>query len=465
MRSLILGGAALLAACSTTPRLDLPAAPVAPAYPVVEGGVAADMPTARSLAWRQVYGDPRLQALISLALDQSRDLRTALLNVEAARAERRIARSPLGPSLDVGLSQTRERSPTQGRSDTYSVNLGLTAFELDLFGRLRAESSAAYERYLASETGARAARIALISAVATAYLDERLAAEQLTLTEATLADWRASFDIAQRLKSASQASGLDVAQAEGLVRQAEADREAGRRALAQARNALELVVGGPVPASLPTAISLADQPLPTQLEPGLPADLLVLRPDIAQAEHMLRAANANVGAARAAFLPRISLSGAFGGASTDLGALFNPASRAWSFAPQITQPIFRNGQLRGGLALTEARKSIAVAAYERQIQVAFREVADGLAAQATFANQAHVQKGAADAASRRLHLSSLRYRSGLDGRLELLDAQRADYAARQTLLSLRHDQLASMVALYAALGGGLDRPQSREDLR
>lgn len=465
MRSLILCGAALLAACSTTPRLDLPAAPVAAAYPVIDGGVASGMPLAKSLAWRQVYGDPRLQALIDQALDQSRDLRTALLNVEAARAERRIARAAQVPGLDANLSRTEERTPTQARSTTYAANVGLTAFELDLFGRVRAESSSAAERYLASEDGARAARITLISAVATAYLDERLAEEQLALTESTLADWRASLDIAQRLKAASQASGLDVAQAEGLVRQAEADREAARRALAQAHNALALVVGGPAPGSLPAPIPLANQPIPTQLEPGLPAELLARRPDIAQAEHALRAANADVGAARAAFLPRITLSSAFGGASTDLGALFNPASRAWSFAPQITQPIFRGGQLRGALALGEARKSIAVAAYERQIQIAFREVADGLAAQATYANQTHVQEGVAEAAGRRLHLSSLRYRAGLDGRLELLDAQRADYATRQALLSLRRDQLAAMVGLYAALGGGLDQSLAKADIR
>ena len=456
MRALILCGAALLGACSVTPRLELPAAPVAAAYPAIDGGVAAGLPAARSLAWKQVYGDPRLQALIGQALDQSRDLRAAMLNVQAARAERAIARGALGPSLDANLARTWERSPAQGRSDGHAANFGLTAFELDLFGRLRAESSAAYERYLASETGARGARIALISAVATAYLDERLAEEQLALTESTLSDWRVSLDIAQRLKSASQASGLDVAQAEGLVRQAEADREAGRRALAQARNALELVVGGPEPASLPAPISLAAQPLPTQLEAGLPAELVVRRPDIAQAEHMLRAANADVGAARAALLPRISLTGALGGASSDLGALFDHGSRAWTFAPQITQPIFRSGQLRGAVALSEARKSLAVTTYERRIQVAFREVADGLAAQATFANQVNVQEGVAEAARVRLHLSDLRYRAGLEGRLEMLDAQRASYAARQTLLSLRRDQLAAMVTLYAALGGGLD---------
>lgn len=456
MRALILCSVVLLGACSATPRLELPAAPVAASYPVLEGGAPAGIPAARSLAWKQVYADPRLQVLIGQALDQSRDLRAALLSVEAARAERGIARAALGPSIDANLARTQERSPTQGRSDAYAANLGLTAFELDLFGRLRAQSSAASERHLASETGARAARIALISAVASAYLDERLAEEQLALTEATLSDWRASLDIAQRLKSASQASGLDVAQAEGLVRQAEADREAGRRALARARNALELVVGGPEPASLPPPLPLADQPLPTQLEPGLPAELLVRRSDIAQAEHMLRAANADVGAARAALLPRISLTGALGGASPDLGALFDHGSRAWSFVPQITQPIFRSGQLRGAVALSEARKSLAVTTYERQIQVAFREVADGLAAQATFSNQMHVQEGVTEAAARRLQLSDLRYRAGLDGRLELLDAQRANYAARQALLSLRHDQLAAMVALYAALGGGLE---------
>lgn len=458
MRALILCSAAMLGACSVTPRLELPAMPVAASYPVIEGGASADMPAAKSLAWKQTYGDPRLQALIDQALNQSRDLRAALLSVEAARAERRVARAALGPSLDANLSWTRERSPTQGRSDAYAANLGLTAFELDLFGRLRAQSSAASERYLASEMGAHAARITLISAVATAYLDERLAEEQMALTEATLADWRASLDIAQRLKSASQASGLDLAQAEGLVRQAEADREAGRRAVARARNALELVVGATEPGSLPPPIRLADQPLPTQLEPGLPAELLIRRPDIAQAEHMLRAANADIGAARAALLPKISLTGALGGASADLGALFERGSRAWSFAPQLTQPIFRSGQLRGAVALSEVRKSLAVTAYERQIQLAFREVADGLAAQATFANQVHVQEGVAEAARQRLRLSEQRYRAGLDSRLELLDAQRTDYVARQALLSLRHDQLTAMVALYAALGGGLGSP-------
>lgn len=456
MRALFLCSAALLGACSVTPPLELPAAPVSAAYPIIEGAVAADIPKAGSSSWKAVYGDPRLQALIAKALDQSRDLRAALLSVDAARAERGMARATLGPSLDANLSRTQERASPQGGSDAYAGNLALTTFELDLFGRLRAESSAAQQRYLASETGARAARIALISAVATTYLDERLAEEQLALTEATLSDWRASLDIARRLKAASQASGLDVAQAEGLVRQAEGDREAARRALARARNALELVVGGPEPTSLPPPMFLADQPIPTQLAPGLPAELLVRRPDIAQAEHMLRAANADVGAARAALLPRVSLTGALGVVSTDLGALFAPASRAWSFAPQITQPIFRSGHLRGAVDLSEARRSLAVSNYERQIQVAFREVADGLAAQATFADQIHAQEGVAASAARRLHLSDLRYRAGLDGRLELLDAQRADYAARQALLSLRRDQLAAMVALYAAVGGGVD---------
>ena len=456
MRSLILCGAALLSACSMTPRLDLTTAPVKTAYPEISGVSAAGAPEAKALAWRQVYGDPRLQALIEQALRQSRDLRTALLSIEAARAELRVSRAALSPGVDANLSGSKERSGAQGASSTAAANLGLNAFEVDLFGRLRSESSAAGERYLASAEGAHAARITLIAAVATAYLDERLAEEQLALTEATLSDWRASLEIAQRLRTASQASGLDVAQAEGLVRQAEADREAGRRALAQARNALELIIGGPTPPSLPAPTPLAGQPLPTRLVPGLPAELLTRRPDIAQAEHLLRAANADVGAARAAFFPRISLSGALGGASADLGALFSAGSRAWTFSPQVVQPIFRGGQLRGALALSEARKSMALAAYERQIQTAFREVADGLAAQATFAVQVREIQGVTDAAQKRLQLSTLRYRAGLEGRLELLDAQRADYAARQALLTVRRDQLAAMVALYAALGGGLD---------
>lgn len=456
MRNLILCAAALLSACSMAPPLDLPTLPVTAAYPDGSENGAAGLPDPGALTWKQVYGDPRLQALIEQALHHSRDLRTVLLNVEAARAELRVARAALAPGLDANLSWSKERSGAQGRSSTAAANLGLNAFEVDLFGRLRSESNAAAERYLASAEGAQAARITLIAAVATAYLDERLAEEQLALTEATLSDWRASLEISQRLRTASQASGLDVAQAEGLVRQAEADREAGRRVLAQARNFLELIVGGPASPSLPAPMPLASQPLPTRLSPGLPAELLTRRPDIAQTEHLLRAANADVGAARAAFSPRITLSGALGGASADLGALFSPGSRAWTFTPQIAQPLFRGGQLRGALALSEARKSMAVAAYERQIQTAFREVADGLAAQATFAAQVQELQGETDATRTRLHLSTLRYQAGLDGRLELLDAQRADYAARQALLSLRRDQLTAMVALYAALGGGLE---------
>lgn len=455
MRTLILTSALLLGACSSIPHLDLPKPPVASAYPLIDGGGAAEIPAARDLAWRRVYGDPRLAALIAVALDENRDLRTALLNVEAARAERRIARGALMPALDAEISSTRERSALQGDVKSHAANLSLTAFELDVFGRLRAQSKAAFERYLATEEGGRAARISLISAVASAYLDERLAQEQEALTRATLADWSASLEIVRRQRAASQSSGLELAQAEGLVRQAEADLEARRRELIQATNALTLVVGAPISAALPAPIPLMDQPMPTQLSPGLPSDLLVLRPDIVAAEHALRASNADVGAARAAFLPQISLTGALGVASPELSRLFSGDNKTWSFTPRIVQPILR-GEAPGGLDLAKARRALAVAAYEKQIQVAFKEVSDGLAAQLTYSRQVFVQEAVADSAANRRRLSNLRYEAGVDGRLELLDAQRGEYAARQALLSLKRDQLVAMASLYAALGGGPD---------
>lgn len=457
-------------ACSMNPRLDVPAPPVAEVYPDT---ALAETENAAALDWREVFGDPRLQRLIELALENNRDLRIAALNVEAARSQFRVARGAQLPQVDAQGSYTRQRVPTStagaglggaigGGADMpsgiefgqYAANAALTSFEIDLFGRLRSQSQAAFERYLASEEGRRAARIALIGSVVDAYLAERLAEEQLALTDQTLKDWSASLDITRRLHAAKQSSGLDLAQAEGQVRQAEADHAARTRGLSEARNMLQMLVGGPIPQDLPAAASLMDQPIRTQLPVGLPSDLLVNRPDIRQAEHSLIASNADVGAARAAFFPRISLTGLFGFTSLALDSLFDKDSRTWSFAPQISQPIFRGGSLRAEYRLAEVRKSIAVAEYEKAIQTAFREVADGLAGRETYARQSEAQNKVVAAATRRTELSSLRYRAGVDSRLELLDAQRSEYTARQALLTLRQQELSSATGLYRALGGG-----------
>lgn len=463
MRVLIpLALAASLGACSLVPPLERPAPPVPAQFPQLAGApsvAAAPLP-----GWRRMFGDPRLQRLIEQALEQNRDLRLAALNVEATQAMFRIQSSARLPSVALEANQTRERALAVDSSERSSrtvskqvgVNLGVSAFELDLFGRVRALSDAALARYFASEEGRDAAQVALVGAVADAYFAQQLAAEQQQLAEQTLADWEQSLALARLLKQADQNSALDVAQAEGQVATAQADLEARRRARAQADNALQLLVGGELPADLPPALSLAQQPLLGRLPAGLPSELLLARPDLRQAEQVLEAANADVGAARAAFFPQISLTASFGYASTSLDGLFDPSRQVWRFAPQLTLPLFQGGRLRAELRLAKVRKSEAVAQYERAIQIAFREVADALAGTATFDRQIEAQLQAVSAAERRLDLSGQRYRAGLDGRLELLDAQRQLYAARQALLELRREKTSNAVALYKALGGGLN---------
>lgn len=443
-----------LAACSLTPLLELPPPPVPASFPLATEAAPAGPP-----GWRAMFGDPRLQGLIELALQRNRDLRLAALNVEAAQALARVQRAGLLPGVGLTATQTRERTRTVDGGEQTSrqaeVNVVVSAFELDLFGRVRALSDAALARYLASEHGRDAVHIALVGAVAEAYFAQQLAIEQRQLGERLLADWQQSLALARLLKQAEQSSSLDVAQAEAQAALAEAELEARRRAEAQAANALQLLVGGELPGDLPAALPLAGQPVIARLPAGLPSALLLHRPDLRQAEQMLVAANADIGAARAAFFPQISLTASFGYASGALGGLFDPGRQVWRFAPQLSQPLFQGGRLRAELRLAEVRKSEAVVQYERAIQNAFREVADALAGIATFDRQIAAQQRAQDAAERRLALSRQRYQAGFDGRLELLDAQRQFDAARQTLLALQREDIANRVALYKALGGGL----------
>ncbi|MEH6493403.1 efflux transporter outer membrane subunit [Halopseudomonas sp.] len=451
-----------LSACSLKPELRMPPAPVPEHFPVQEQAPASVL-SASELGWREMFADPRLQRLIELALENNRDLRLAALNVQAAQSQTDIAGAARLPAVGLEGTRTRERTIDSGGSRSGAgavsqqngLNVALSAFELDLFGRVRSLSDAAFARYLASQHGRDAAQITLVGAVAEAYFAQRLADEQVQLAEQTLADWQQSLDLARLLKQSDQSSSLDVAQAESQVALADAELEAGRRRLLLANNALQLVLGSPLPADLPPAPPLERQPVIAHLPAGLPADLLLNRPDLQQAEQVLVAANADIGAARAAFFPQISLTASLGYASTSLSNLFDPASQVWRFAPQISQPLFQGGRLRAELRLAEIRKSEAVALYERAVQGAFREVADALAGTASFDRQIDAQLRAVKAAERRLHLSDLRYRAGLDGRLELLDAQRQLQAARQALLELRGADIANRVALYKSLGGGL----------
>ncbi|MDY6946152.1 MAG: efflux transporter outer membrane subunit [Pseudomonadota bacterium] len=463
MRLLVVALLLGVSACSLEPALDEPALPVAPAYPALPEQ-ASSATHAHDLGWRSMFGDPRLQRSIELALDHNRDLRLAALQVEAVRAQYGIERAARFPAVDATGAVARQRaaandqialaSPSEVRTE-YAVNIGLAAFEIDLFGRMRSMSDAAFARYVASEHGRKAAQIALVAAVAEAYFAERLAQEQTALAERTLRDWKQSLDLARQLQAAHQNSGLDVAQAEGQVATAEAELEVHTRTAAQAGNALRLLMGTELPADVPAALPLDEQSVVTQLPPGLPSELLVHRPDILQAEQNLRAANADIGAARAAFFPRLSLTSSIGYASPDLSNLFDDRQRAWNFAPQLTLPLFQGGRLRSELRLAEVRKLSAVAEYERAIQIAFREVADGLAVNVTFDRQIDAQRRAVASAERRVALSNLRYRAGVDGRLELLDSQRQLSSAQLALLASRRDAIGNAIALYRALGGGL----------
>ena len=451
--------AAGLSACTTlAPDYQRPAAPVAAAWPAA--GAAADTVAADS-AWRELYVDERLQALIERALEHNRDLRVAALNIEAARAQYGIQRADQLPSLALGATQNAQRVPgdlnSSGESMVsrqYAVTLGITSWELDFFGRVRSLRDAALEQYLASEQAHRSARISLVAEVAAAWLQlaaegdtHALAAHTVETRESALRLIRASHD-------AGVAGALELRQSEGELARARADLAASAARLARARNALEVLAGGPLAAQwLPQRLH-GDAARLAELPAGLPAEVLASRPDVSAAEHRLRAANANIGAARAAFFPRITLTASSGSASAGLSGLFEGGSRAWSFVPQLTLPIFEAGRLAASLDLAEVRRDIAVAEYEKAVQQAFREVADALAERDSAVATVAARSAVAEAAAASLELAEARYEAGVDGFLVLLDAQRTHYAAEQELIAARLAEASSRVTAYKVLGGG-----------
>ncbi|EGY01968.1 RND efflux system, outer membrane lipoprotein, NodT [Nitrospirillum viridazoti Y2] len=446
-----------VSACSLVPPHQTPEPPIPAVFPNHQA--APPGASAAGLGRAEVFRDPRLLRIIDVAFANNRDLRLAMLNVEAARAQSRTQTASMWPGVDAQTSYSHERTAGLGErqpatADQHGASIGLTAFELDLFGRMRALSDAAFSRYLASAEGFQAARVTLTGAVADAYFAERLAVEQRALADRMLADWRRSLELSRILQQSGRGGTVDVVRAEAQVASAEADLHARERAAAQAGNALRLVVGVEVPADLPPPLALDLDPVVTRLPAGLPSDLLLNRPDIRQAERTLAAANADVGAARAAFFPRLSLTATFGFASPSLAALFNGEHNGWNFSPRVVLPIFDGGKLNADLDLAKVRKNEAVAQYEKAIQTAFREVADGLAGIATFSAQIKAQTRAVTESAHAVGLAEARYRAGLDSSLELLDAQRQLQMAQQALLSLRREEIANAVALYRALGGG-----------
>ncbi|SDV51612.1 efflux transporter outer membrane subunit [Chitinasiproducens palmae] len=461
---LALAAAAVLAGCSLAPRYERPAAPVATQFPsegayADSAGQQGAVPAAE-LGWRDFFTDPQLQALIEIALRNNRDLRVSVLQVAEARAQYRVQRSALLPTLSLDATGTRSRTPADlsytGRATIGSqYQIGPSAsWEIDFFGRVQSLNQAALAQYLATAEARRAATLALIAQVANQYLTVRSNEALLRVTEETLKTSRESLRLAQVQFDTGTGSALDLSEAEGVVRQAEANYASQTRLREQAQNTLVELIGQPLPADLPEGVPLEQQAIIADVPAGLPSDLLLRRPDILQAEQLLLAANANIGAARAAFFPSISLTGSFGTASRQLGGLFKAGSAAWTFSPTISLPIFNGGQNLANLDLAHIEKNIEIAQYEKAIQTAFREVSDGLIARTTYEQQIAALKNYVDSQQRRLQLSNLRYTSGVDSYLSVLTAQTDLYGAQQTLINAELSRLTNLVTLYQKLGGG-----------
>lgn len=446
-----------LGGCSLMPDYLRPEAPVASQWPQATRAEGRD---AATTDWQSYFPDPRLQALIAAALENNRDMRVALARVEEARGLAGVARADRWPNVSASVGRTASLTPS-GVSATgkelevsyYTGGLNLLSFEVDFWGRTRSLSEAARATYLASEASRRAFRLSLIGDVASAYFSERELEERLALGRETLRTREETRKFVALRRQVGLAGDLDYLQADGVFETARADVASLERQYAAAVTALQLLVGSDTK-DLPAPKALADQGLVEDLTPGLPSDVLLRRPDVLAAEQSLIAANANIGAARAAFFPKLSLIGMVGSASPALSGLFKSGTGAWNFTPSLSLPLFDAGRNSDNRDVAEARKVIAVAQYEKTIQTAFKEVADLLNARDTLAEQLRAQQRLQQAQEERLKLTEARYRNGVASHLELLDAQRDAYSAQQATVQVRRLQLASAAQLYKALGGG-----------
>ncbi|TCS14006.1 efflux transporter outer membrane subunit [Caulobacter sp. BK020] len=463
--TLSLLAATALSACTLAPKTVRPALAVDNAWPIAQANTAGadgSATTAADLAWRDVFIDPRLQGVIDLALSNNRDLRVAVLNIEKARAQYRIQRANLLPGVDAtaGETQTRttaDQAALQGGDRTtraYTAGVGVTAWELDLFGRVRSLKDAALQSYLATRETSRSVQISLIAQTANSWLT--LAADQdlLALAQETLRTREESLKLTRGRFDAGAANQLDMRQAETLAETARSDVATYVAQVEQDKNALRLVVGADVPADLQPAGGLVTAQILPDLPAGIPSDVLTRRPDVLAAEHDLAGANANIGAARAAFFPSISLTASTGVASNALSSLFDSGNGTWSFAPRISLPLFAGGANVANLDSAKASRDIAVANYEKAVQTAFREVSDGLAVQSTIQDRVGSQERLVAAANDSVRLSRARYGAGIDSSLTLLDAQRTLYTAQQGLIGARLARATNLATLYKSLGGG-----------
>ena len=458
------GALFLLSGCTSIPAYERPAAPVAANWP--QSAKPAGERALAELSWRRMLPDPRLQALIQAALAHNRDLRIAVARVEEARALYGIARAERLPTLNLTASQASVRTPGDlsatrqaQTSRRYEAGLGVTAFELDFWGRVKHLGEAARAGFLATEEARESFRLSLIADVANAYLGLQELNERVALARATLESRKESLLLVRKRREAGLAGDLDFLAADGVHEAARADLANLERNRAASENALTLLVGAE-PENLPAGQRLGEQGIPLDIAVEVPSTVLLARPDVRAAEQKLIAAHANIGAARAAFMPRIGLNLAFGLAGATLSGLYDAGSGAWSFAPNLALPLFDGGRTQSGVDLAEARQVIAVAEYEKTIQQAFRELADILAARDQLAGQLGAQEAAERAQAERLRLVEARYRAGVSSYLEVLDAQRDAYAARQGTVQTRRALLASAAQLYKALGGGREAEKS-----
>ena len=457
LSTMLLTGTFALSACQILPEFNKPAAPVPEKFPVTMTPEAAAVPVAE-VGWRDFFLNPGLKQTIAAALANNRDLKTAALRIDEARALYNIQRSDQKPTVNATASASDSRQLLAGtmRDTTiYQVGVGMTAFELDFFGRVKNLSESALAQFFATEEAQRAMQVSLVGEVAKAWLNERGLTEQIALAERTLKARTASYELVKKRFDAGITNALELRQSETLVQTARTAVLSLKRQHALSVNALALLVGTAIPASEQSA-SLSSQFVTADIGAGLSSELLTHRPDIRAAEQRLRSAQANIAAARAAFFPRISLTAGAGLASTELGDLFQSNSGTWIFSPQLVLPIFDAGRNKANLSLAEVRTDIAIASYEKTIQVAFREVADALSARATLSDEITAQEAVRASQAARLELAQARYKNGIASYLDVLDAERELFGAEQQLLQTKLLKITNAVDLYRSLGGGLN---------
>jgi len=456
---LLVGIGLVMSGCTLAPKYERPEAPIPGGWPTGAAYSETKGPTPPEVRWQEFFTDEKLKKILESALKNNRDLRLAALNVQKTRALYGIQRAELLPSVNAVGSGGQQRVPadlsTTGEAMTaeqYSVSLGISSWEIDFFGRIQSLEDRALEEYLATDQARRSARILLVSAVANSYITLAADRERLKLAQSTLETQQAVYSLIRRRYEEGLASGLDLRQAQTQVDGARGEVARYTQLTAQDENALNLLVGSPLPSEILPA-ELDNVSPPEEISSGIPSEVLLRRPDILAAEHRLKASNAFIGAARAAFFPRIALTTAVGTASSELSGLFKSGSGTWSLAPQIAMPIF-DARTWSAYEASKVEREIALAQYEKTIQTAFREVADALAVKGTVEEQLSAQQSLVNAVAETYRLSNLRYERGVDSYLSVLDAQRSLYAAQAGLIAIRLVNLANQVRLYAVLGGG-----------